>query len=166
MTLREMLNKTSYKEVFNRLYRNHYKKKPESEVHNYALEYNKVFNTLINLKFTGENKYKIYITEKEEIGLGDDEPVKFTDVCLYDEKDDKLYSIDLIPWAELIDLEILDCLNLDNYDLLAEILWEITFYGFNELDIRDESRKMREACAETGEAISIDDLFKLLDSYK
>ena len=76
------------------------------------------------------------------------DPIKFTDVCLYDEEIDQIFSIDLINWSELIDLEILDCLNLDNYSLLGSILWELTFYGFDLESIEEEKQKLKNAISE------------------
>ena len=148
MTLRELVLKTSYKAAFNYIYRNNYKHLPDDEVAKYALKYNQVYDLLKNLKFDGNTNYKIYITEKEEVSLEDEDPIKFTDVCLYDEEIDQIFSIDLINWSELIDLEILDCLNLDNYSLLGSILWELTFYGFDLESIEEEKQKLKNAISE------------------
>ena len=82
MTLRELVLKTSYKAAFNYIYRNNYKHLPDDEVAKYALKYNQVYDLLKNLKFDGNTNYKIYITEKEEVSLEDEDPIKFTDVCL------------------------------------------------------------------------------------
>jgi len=42
------------------------------------------------------------------------------------------YGIGNTSWGSLLNSEIVDTLNLSNENLLAEILWEITFYGFEE----------------------------------
>ena len=162
MTLRELIKKTSYKGAFNSIYRDHYKHLPDDDVAKYALKYSDVFSLLKDLKFNGDTNLKIFITEKEEIALEGEEPEKFTDVCLYDEAADQIFSIDLMPWSEIIDLEILDCLNLNNYDLLGNILWELTFYGFDLESIEEERQKLINASSEEMQPMTLEEFQKTL----
>ena len=90
MTLRELIQQSSFKPVFNSLYRNYYKNFSDDEINQYSLSYSKVYDFLRNLKPTGNLNYKIYISEREEINFKDEEPEKFVDVGLYDEKKDEV----------------------------------------------------------------------------
>jgi len=68
-----------------------------------------------------------------------------------EEKYNKYFGFGLSPWSEIIDNPIFNETNLDDYEILAEILWELTFYGWtqkqqenfrSELDDRlEESKK-------------------------
>jgi len=44
----------------------------------------------------------------------------------------KRYGISGQYWTEFVNMEIVNNDNLDDSDLLAEILWELTFHGFTE----------------------------------
>jgi len=79
-----------------------------------------------------------------------------------DEKHNKYFGFGLSPWSEIIDTEIIcEIPELKDYEVLAEILWELTFYGWTqkkqeefrqELDVRlEESRKEIDA----GECITL-----------
>lgn len=166
MTLRDLIKSTSYKGVFNSIYKKFYKSKPDEEVAKYALAYSDLYKKLENLNFSGDDSLKIYITEKEEIVLDDEEPSKFIDVCLLCTKSDELFSIDLIGWSKLIDLEVLDTLNLNKYDLLANILWEITFYGFTETEIKKQRKLLEDSINEKPHPISFDNFMKSISSLK
>jgi len=54
-----------------------------------------------------------------------------------DEHPTQAYALDFTPWSEWLTLE-LDKQTLDNYSpgqILAECLWDMTFYGFTEPEI-------------------------------
>ena len=162
MTLRELIQQSSFKPVFNSLYRNYYKNFSDDEINQYSLSYSKVYDFLRNLKPTGNLNYKIYISEREEINFKDEEPEKFVDVGLYDEKKDEVLAIDLTSWSEIIDLEIKDTLNLNKYDALGHILWEITFYGFTVEQINNYKKTLQKASEEESIPISMPELLKEL----
>lgn len=163
MTLRELLHKASFKSTFNSLYKVHYKHLDDETVLKLSIKYSDVFDFLKKINFNGDLKFKIYITEKEEITLDDEKPEKFVDVCIQDTEKDELYSIDFMPWSELIDLEILNCLDLNNYDLLANILWELTFYGWNPDQIKQAGESLSKMTAEDSTPIiSLDNFIEEL----
>ena len=84
-----------------------------------------------------------------------------TDVCVLDEEKDELSAMDFISWEDLIDLEVFNAINLPNEEVLAAILWEITFWGFDEETIQKEKNKLQEAIDETNcEILSMDELIQ------
>jgi len=166
VTFRNLIKSTSYKSVFNNLYKDHYKHLPDEEVIKYDFEYSQIYESLKQINFTGENKYKIYITEKEEITFDDESPIKFIDVCIYDSLDDEIYAMDMIPWSDIVDLEIQNTLNLKNEKLAASILWEITFWGFNERSILNNKKLLEDSLKEKMTPITFDDFVAEIKTLK
>ena len=59
---------------------------------------------------------------------------------------DERYALDFIPWEELIDAPISDE-KIQKYGMLicaAELLWELTFYGFSAEHVRKEAKELEE----------------------
>jgi hypothetical protein len=137
MTLRELINKSAYKSVFNVLYRDYYKNRDDEEVSYIDLAYLRVWDELINKDLNLNKDYKIYIREaKGEDGI---------DVCLHSVKENKTYAIDFTLWSELIDMEVYKEFEIEGTEALAHILWEITFHGFTEKEVsrkRDELKEL------------------------
>ena len=127
MTLRELINKCSYKSVFNVLYREYYKGREDVEVSYIDLSYLGVWKELIKIDLNLNKDYKIYITEGED-SVFDGE--KYIDVCLYSIAEKERYAMDTTLWSELIDMEVYKGVEMDDTKALAHILWEMTFYGF------------------------------------
>ena len=99
-------------------------------------------------------------------------PVKYVDVCLlnlkykapkeglrpwgchkgkkppkghYDvnaEKHNQYFAFGFSSWSEIIDTPILDDTSLEPHEILAEILWELTFYGWTQKDVKKEMDKI------------------------
>ena len=61
--------------------------------------------------------------------------------------DDKMqqYAIDFVPWNELIDCKVSDdsLAKLGALVCTAELLWEITFYGYSKSKVDDESKELQ-----------------------
>tara|TARA_Y100000310_G_scaffold136153_1_gene135045 strand:+ start:685 stop:1152 length:468 start_codon:yes stop_codon:yes gene_type:complete len=144
MTLRKLIQTSSYSSAFNILRSHYYPDEANEKLVEYSVAYRKVCEELMNLPFTSGSDFKIYITEKEDSLEGE----KYIDVCLYDEENDELYGIDLTSWDELIDMEIYKATKMDNPTSLAHILWEITFYGFTNAYILDKRTELSEICEE------------------
>ena len=152
MTLRDLLSKCSYKSVFNILYKEHYKDKENSEVEWYDIAYLGAWNQLINKESKPNKKYKICLRERVDPGVPGrdaeddyfDPPEKFIEVCLYNNEDGENYAIDLILWEDLIDAEIISEALIDDNNILAEILWEITFYGFTDDRIKSQKAELED----------------------
>jgi len=161
MTLRELIQRTSFKSCFNVIYKNHYKAYPVDKIMQYSQKFGDIFNKLLKLKINKNDNLKIFITEREEITFEGEEAEKVTDVCILDEEKDELSAMDFISWEDLIDLEVFNAINLPNEEVLAAILWEITFWGFDEETIQKEKNKLQEAIDETNcEILSMDELIQ------
>lgn len=135
MTLRELLKQTPYKSVFNVIYKTFYQQKKylNSKIIEADLAYSKVYKNLLDLPENKIENQKIYLANVANLA---DE----IDVCLLDEVEDELYSFDFVPWKDIIDLEILKTAKLSTVDCLAHILWEITFWGFSEEEIKRQKQ--------------------------
>ena len=134
MTLRDLLTSTSYKSIFNFLYKKFYQGKnhSKSEIIERDLAYSKVVNTLISLPPKPKANFKIYLAS---IGSNCD-----IDVCILDEIEDELFSLDFVPWGDIIDMEIFNTVKVSRPESLAYILWEITFWGFSEEQIEKQKQ--------------------------
>jgi len=144
MTLRKLIQTSSYSSAFNVLRRHYYPNEQDEKLIEYSVTYRRVCEELMDLPSPPKSNFKIYITEKEDSLEGE----KYIDVCLYDEENDELYGIDLTSWDELIDMEIYKATEMDNPTTLAHILWEITFYGFTNAYILDKKAELSEICEE------------------
>lgn len=140
MTLRDLLHKCRYKNVFNIIHQEYYRGKYSKEKIEEADQgYLHVYYELQSLKRKPSEEYQIYICKKEDI-----DGEKFTDVALYCEEDEQVYAIDLTPWEDLIDAEIKNDTKFGRDRVLAHILWEITFYGFRSERVKLERIKLME----------------------
>ena len=138
MTLRELLNKSSYKLVFNEIYKNYYFRLPVAQVTLVDISYQRAYTELKEKPPHDDGGRNIYITQIVN------EEESFIDVCLYDTVEDSLYSLDFCPWSELIDCPIDRATEVDDSSALAHILWEMTFYGFSEEDVAKERLALKE----------------------
>ena len=133
-TLRDLLTETSYKAVFNCLYKNFYQNKDysKSDIVERDLAYHKVVKSLIRLPSNPKPNLKIYLAS---IGADCD-----IDVCLLDEIEDSLFSLDFVAWEDIIDMEIFNTVKISYAESLAYILWEITFWGFSQEQIKKQKQ--------------------------
>jgi hypothetical protein len=47
-------------------------------------------------------------------------------------KHNRVFAMGFVPWSKLIDTPVINKAGFSNEQLLAEILWEFTFYGWTE----------------------------------
>lgn len=88
-----------------------------------------------------------------------DEPV----ISVILEHDDSTYGVDFVLWEELIDADVLDeSMHMLPHDILAHILWEITFYGFSAARVKQKKVEMDELVASTERGDDLEE-FKLED---
>ena len=126
MTLRELLNKSSYKSVFNEIYKNYYFRLPVEQVTLADISYQRVYTELKKKAPHDNGGCNIYITQTGK------EEESYIDVLLYDTAEDSLYALDFCPWGQLIDCPIDKGVNIEDSTALAHILQEMTFHGFSE----------------------------------
>lgn len=114
MTLRELLEEVSYKEVFNLIYKNFLKpqKLSRAKIMDQDIEYHALFMCLMNLPHAEPQSNKIYITHINES----------IDVCLFDEEKDEIFPLDSMGYKYIIDMEIYKAVNIDDVSIVAHIL--------------------------------------------
>lgn len=86
------------------------------------------------------------------------------DVVLYDSAEDKEYACDFTEWVDLIDLQVEDKIGLPLDSILAHILYEITFWGWNADQISEERTKLIKQADEETDLLRVDSLSGFLDS--
>lgn len=141
MQIKDLVYKISYKKVFNEIYRYYLKSKSKEEVYNLDNNFLSAWNNLLKTKHKkSEHKeindsqiYLIEVSEDKDNFVFED----YVDVCLYDEEQDELFSIDFVPWENLIQKDIISKVNLTNEQIMAHILWEITFWGFSAEKVKE-----------------------------
>lgn len=137
MTLKELINKSSYKKVFNILYKEFYMEKSVEEVNNLDLCYLNAWNELKSKKESNSSSgIEIHLSESKEDGK------EVFDVNLYKKSSDSFYATDYVAWSDIIGSEIKKPDSLSEINSLAHILREITFYGFTESEISKSKLKL------------------------
>lgn len=120
MTLRELVQKVTFKSMFNHLYKNYYKDEglKEHEIIELTIEHGKLYKKLLELPRSYMGIYKIYITQP--VGTN-----RIIDVCLYQDKKDELIPFNELPLEDIIDLEIYRALKMSDSECMAYIFRQI-----------------------------------------
>lgn len=136
MTLRSIINKNSYKKIFNFIYKIYYSEKNyvSSDIMQYDIAYLNVFNALRDLSTNDDKTLQFNIKECEDCCES-----KCIDVTLFEPSSYETFACDFYPWSELIDIDIMCDLPISEAEIAAHIFWEITFWGFSEEKIKEES---------------------------
>jgi len=170
MTLREYLNVVfatgSVFKVMSTLEKVYYEANPDATVENISKTYTETAQELMELVGVSD-------LDTCEIMLKwtKDEDEQYVDVSLYDTSLNTEYSISFTDWCSLVDLEV-RCVDqtMSLTDIVAHILWELTFHGYTRKDILtareelmntiDEAKQERD----TGKMITLDEFKKQLES--
>lgn len=141
MTLEDLTRKISYKKVFNEIYRIYLQEKSVKEVQEYDCKFYGAWNNLTEVKAENSEdedveKSCIFVTDYPQDGD------KFIDVCLLNKTNNETYSIDFLPWENLIDKEIETNLKLTPEKIAAHILWEITFWGWSSNAVKQAGNEI------------------------
>jgi hypothetical protein len=143
-TLKELLKESSYKKTFNEIHNLFLKDKTLSEKQNFDLKFWGAWTELNKLEGCDQPDLWIYLVEVP----AENEEESFIDVCMHDESEDEIYSLDFIDWTELINMKVKKPNKLSKEECLAHILWEITFWGFSNQQVSEERSKLKEAIKE------------------
>ena len=136
MTFRDLLRQSNHREIFNYLHKEYYYKDIDDEVHQMAVQYQKVMDALLALPLSPNKKWEIEVRAEEG---------KFDDICWVNLETQEVYALDLTPWSELVDASLREPLPLeDSTEAAAHILYEITFYGFTEEAVVEEGDRLRD----------------------
>lgn len=117
MTLRDLIESTSYKCTFNHLYKIYYKGKKytKDQLIEADMEYKKICDNLISQPLNPNESYKIYITQAHSDS-------NVLDVCILDKSKDEMLPVDIFKHLKLVDMEIYEALKLKSHQSLACIL--------------------------------------------
>ena len=137
MTLRELINKSPYKSVFNAIHKAYYFRKDEGRILKADLAFISAWKILCELPPNPQDNWEIHCIDRST------EEESIIDTCYYSKEEDELYALDFVPWSDLIDLEVCSSLP-SSCEILAQILWEITFWGFSPEKIQREADKLKE----------------------
>tara|TARA_B100000214_G_C23964736_1_gene627119 strand:+ start:197 stop:601 length:405 start_codon:yes stop_codon:yes gene_type:complete len=133
MTLKQLINKSSYKSVFNLLYKWHLKNKKKEEIVALDMKFLEAWNDLSSLQPIPESDLEIYLKKIDSTEI---------DVCLRCISENSFYALDFFDWEKLIDLQINNNTSLSDKEVMASILWEITFWGFSSKTVKASSKKL------------------------
>lgn len=142
MTLRQLISKNNYKKVFNIIRSSYYVNSSYGDIVSADVGFRRVWDSLIALQPAKDSEnFVIFISE-----IFDDLSSQYyIDVSLRDLESDSLFSMDFSCWSEIIDLKIEDAVGLKQEELLAHILWQISYWGFSQgesLKKKDEITKL------------------------
>ena len=145
MTLRELLYRKSYKNIFNVIYKTFLKDNAQDRIIDLSIKFENAFTELKSIEKQNKTKNLVVLNEIES------EEEQIIDVCFYDDKQDEHYSLDFMDWGEIIDCEVFAPKKFNQTTIVAHILWEITFWGFSREKITKERKELNKAVQEAEE---------------
>ena len=145
MTLRELLYRKSYKNIFNVIYKTFLKDHPQDKVVDLSIKFEQAFRELKSVEQNNKTKNLVVLNEVEN------EKEQIIDVCFYDDHEDEHYALDFMDWGEIIDCEVVAPKKFNQTTIVAHILWEITFWGFSREKITKERKELNKAVQEAEE---------------
>jgi len=151
MTLRELLYRKSYKNIFNVIYKTFLKDHPQDKVVDLSIKFEQAFRELKSVEQNNKTKNLVVLNEVEN------EKEQIIDVCFYDDHEDEHYALDFMDWGEIIDCEVIAPKKFNQTTIVAHVLWEITFWGFNREKITEEKKELNKAVKEV-EELDLEDL--------
>ena len=86
---------------------------------------------------------EIVIRETDSLTVLTDDDEKTTLYMVLRDSTTDLYAADLTPWRELIDLNIINETDKSMHEVIACILWEITFWGWTDQEVANERNKLK-----------------------
>ena len=159
MTLRELLYRKSYKNIFNVIYKTFLKDHPQDKIIDLSIKFEKAFLELKSIEQQNKTKNLVVLNEieneiEDEAENGGEQII---DVCFFDDKQDEHYGLDFMDWGEIIDCEVVAPKKFNQTTIVAHVLWEITFWGFSREKITKERKELNKAVKEI-EKLDLEDL--------
>ena len=144
MTIQKLIRKCFYKPVFNFIYKYYLKNDAyytADKVASMDLNFLNAWNELTNTQPKTSTDKDV---EDSCIFVGDctEDDTPFVDVCLLNKANNEVYGIDFLDWNVLVAKEIKTDLKISDSEMLAHILWELTFWGFSSKTIQRISEDM------------------------
>jgi len=159
MTLREMINHVMNRgaslHVYGCICDTHYKGEKVIDVSNV---YTAVIRTLLE---SGPSENNTITTDHQllirSVVDGEEE---HTEVVIQDTTDGNIYAVDFVDWSDLLPLVVQDDVGIPIEIQLAHVLYEITFWGWDNDTIQKEKSKLIDTTSRDSIPLSgIDDLF-------
>jgi hypothetical protein len=151
MTLRELLYRKSYKNIFNIIYKTFLKDRTQDQIVELSIKFEKAFRELKSIEQQNKTKNLVVLNEVES------KEEQIIDVCFYDDKQDEHYALDFMDWGEIIDCEVVAPKKFNQTTIVAHVLWEITFWGYSREKITEERKDLNKAVKEVKE-LDLEDL--------
>jgi len=151
MILKDLLNEVDFDDVFIQLKDLYYEDKSEEELRDLRNNYFKVFSKLQNIRpdIDGEN-FCISIDKAFEWEINENDQVIETEESYWhvhgiNRDTNEAYAIEFDPWSEWLgwDVSREQIKELGKNTYMAHILWEMTYSGFEESDIRDMIEELK-----------------------
>lgn len=142
MTLRKLLYRKSFKNIFNVIYKNYLKDKSDDKITEYSISFQKAFEELKNVEPNKKTKNLIVLNEIK------DKDEEVIDVCFYDDSEDEHFALDFMDWGEIIECEVVAPKKFNQTTIVAHILWEITFWGYSRDKITEQRKTLNKVSEE------------------
>lgn len=142
MTLRELINHVTARGFFNKVGSHLQSMNPEWKHHSIeelTKKYRRVVDEMADLPGCDDlHGHKIVVDQV----VADE--VDYIDVHMEDEQTQR-WSIDFVDWNELIDLKINDRISNEVSEMLAHILYEVTWWGRTRRSVLDQGEELLSA---------------------
>ena len=139
MSLVDLIKANRYKTIFNIIYKLFYKDKSIESVMEADHGFYDAWNNILKIQKPKKIQNKtIYVAEIEDPIEG-----QYIDILLRDELQDEILPLEFVAWEELSHLKIENASVLNRQELLAYILWEITYWGFKGREKTEASKKLK-----------------------
>ena len=135
MNIKELVYKISYKKVFNEIYKYYLQNRSDDSVTELDSCMYLAWNNLSKTEYKKSDdeevegcKIALMQVEQNEEQCIEEE---YIDVCLHNETKNESFAIDFLPWEHLMQKQIINPLGLNKEQVMAHILWELTFWGYS-----------------------------------
>ena len=131
MTLRKLLTKTSYKNIFNAIFKEYLQDYSKNKIELFSVNLQRSYDQLISL----QKKESKNIIKIENIA---------DSYCIHICNEDDCAVLDFAEWQDLIDCEMDAPKKVSDSRLAGLVLWDITFWGYTPKEIRENKDKINE----------------------
>lgn len=154
----ELIKEADYEKVWDELYKGYYLDRedvPEERLPEIKEQYRTFLKKLCEITPKPEEGQYLCLTyyyDCLEEGFSEAEADKYmlADVCLYDAPNDEIYSMSFIDWDLVMGWIVPEYVqkkySVEN--ITAHLLWEISFFGFDEDEMKHEKHLLEEAVEE------------------
>tara|TARA_X000001036_G_scaffold409613_1_gene420870 strand:+ start:343 stop:852 length:510 start_codon:yes stop_codon:yes gene_type:complete len=169
MTFQNLLRKVKYKPVFNIIYKQYYLSAGYSNDEMMKIDY-AYSNVFDNLLYKEQNKTSDNLQISLKSAQDEDGGDPYIDAHLYDSDADESFGLDFCEWGDILAYEVNNSLNLSDAEIVAHVLWEITFWGFTEAEVQNQKnitlRSIEDIDSGKYEAIDLADLINELNELR